>query len=59
VLEKKHGKHGTLEKYHKLQPSIGVARAVKIFFRPNLQEKYVSAPQGHEVHPLAREKVNF
>ena len=34
-------------------------RAVKKFFRPNLQGKCVSAPPGHEVHPLARARVNF
>ena len=29
------------------------------FFRPNLQEKCVSAPPGHELHPLARARVNI
>jgi len=46
---------------NELLKTIGVARgcsgctctprAAKIFFRPNLQEKCVSAPPGHEVHP--------
>ena len=34
-------------------------RAVKKKFRLNLQEKCVSAPPGHEVHPQARTRVNF
>ena len=34
-------------------------RAVKSFFRPNLQEKCASACPGHEAHPTARARVNF
>jgi len=35
-------------------------RAVKKNFRPNLQEKCVSAPLGHEVHPQPEQlRVNF
>ena len=35
-------------------------RAVKkFFFRPNLQEKCVSAPPGHKVHPLSQSKSQF
>ena len=31
----------------------------KKFFRPNLQEKCVSAPPGHEVHPQPEQESIF
>ena len=34
-------------------------RSVKIFFRPNLQEKCVSAPPGHKVHPQPEQESIF
>ena len=34
-------------------------RAVKIFFRRNLQRKCVSAPPGHEVHPQPEQESIF
>ena len=34
-------------------------RAVKIFFRRNLQGKCVSAPPGHEVHPQPEQESIF
>ena len=34
-------------------------RAVKIFFRCNLQGKCVSAPLGHEVHPQPEQESIF